>query len=92
MNEFIKLKDGIDFAKLLEFGFMEDEVNCEKGDHYYHLNNYYIQIDDFRITVNMLDRHIDILCLASEKRLYNMFNLKSLYQLVSNNMVELIMK
>lgn len=92
MNEFIKLKDGIDFKELVKYGFEEDPVNCEKGDTYYHLNNYYIEIGDFRITVNILDRHIDILCLVSEGGLYNIFNLKPLYQLIIDDMVEIFSK
>lgn len=87
--EFIRLKDDVDFGKLNEFGFEEDSANCEKGDHYYHLNNYYIQVGkDFRVTVNMLDRHIDILCLTSETGLHNMFNIKPLYDLISFGLTE----
>ena len=93
VNEFIKLKDGVGFNKLIEYGFEEDPVNCKKGDTYYHLNNYYIQVNDtFRITVNMLDRHIDILCLVNESGLYNIFNLKPLYQLITNGLVEVYSK
>lgn len=88
MNEYIKLKDDIEFKKLKKYGFFEDEVNCEEGDHYYHLNNYYIEIGNFRITVNMIDRHIDILCLSNETGVHNIFNLKPLYDLIVNNMVE----
>jgi len=87
--DFIKLKDDINFKELFKFGFVEDPTNCEYGDTYYHLNNYYLQIGDFRITVNTISRHIDILCLAKEKGLHNIFNLKPLYGLISNDMVEL---
>lgn len=88
---YIKLKDFIDFKKLEEFGFQEDPANCEPGDHHYHMNNYFIQIDDhFRITVNMIDRHIDVLCLAEEKSLYNIFNLKPLFDLIASDLVEVV--
>jgi len=86
---FIKLKDDIDFGKLEALGFIEDPANCEPGDTYYHLNNYYLQIGDFRITVSTISRHIDILCLVREVGLHNIFNLKPLYDLISSGMVEL---
>jgi len=85
--ECIKLKNDIDFTELDKFGFMEDPTNCEPGDHYYHLNNYYNQIGDFRITVNTHSRRIDILCLARKAELYNIYNLKPLYDLISGGMV-----
>lgn len=89
--KFIKLKDDVDFKILKTFGFQEDEANCEFGDSYYHLNNYYIQVNkDFRITVNTNNRHIDILCLAEEHGLYNIFNLKPLYDLISIGITEVV--
>jgi hypothetical protein len=87
--EHIRLKKEVDFKKLIEFGFEEDQANCEIGDHYYHLNNYFVQVGkEFRVTVNILDRHIDVLCLASEPGLHNMFNIKPLYDLLSSGLVE----
>ena len=87
--ESIKLKDNIDLNLLKEFGFQKDINNCESGDHYYHLNNYFIEIGNFRITVNTVYRNIDILCLAKDAELYNIGNLKPLYELISKDMVEL---
>lgn len=91
--EFMRLKEDVEFKNLVDFGFEEDPANCEKGDHYYHLNNYYTQVGkDFRVTVNMIDRHIDVLCLAKESGLHNMFNVKPLFDLFSNGLVEVFKK
>ena len=86
--ECIKLKNDIDFTKLITFGFTEDPANCEPGDTYYHGNNFYKQIGDFRITVNIHSRRIDMLCLAKETGLHNIYNLKPLYDLISSGMIE----
>ncbi len=93
-NDFVRLKKEVDIETLSNYGFIKDPANCEdEGDTYYHLNNYYLQIgSDFRITVNTIDRHIDILCLAKESVLYNMFNLKPLFILFETGYVELINK
>lgn len=91
--EFVKLKDDVDFEKLKEFGFEEDPNNCEVGDHYYHLNNYYIQVgEDFRVTVNMLNRCIDVLCLPKVTSVYNMFNVTPLFDLMTSGLVEAFKK
>jgi len=92
MNQYIKLKDNINLNKLAQYGFIEDPTNCEHPeDHYYHLNNWFCQINnEFRITVNTNNRHIDILCYVEETGLFNIFNLKPLYNLIKDNMVESI--
>jgi hypothetical protein len=91
--EFVKLKDEVNFEKLTDFGFVEDDSNCEKGDVYYHLNNYYVQAGkDFRVTVNILDRHIDVLCLAQETGVHNIFNVKPLFELLTSGLVEIVKK
>ena len=91
--ECIKLKKDVDFKQLIAFGFEEDSANCEPGDHYYHLNNYYAQVGrNFRITVNMLDGHIDVLCLANESGLHNIFNIKPLFDLLTSGLVEVYKK
>lgn len=91
--ESIKLKKEVDFKELIQFGFEEDPSNCDAGDHYYYMNNYYVQVGkDFRVTINMHDRHIDVLCLASEPGLHNMFNIKPLYDLLSSGLVEVFKK
>lgn len=88
--ECIRLKDSVPFQKLIELGFVEDPVNCEEGDHYY-LNNYYFSVtEEFRITVNLLSRHIDVLCLPKDTGLHNMFNLKPLHDLLINGLVEVV--
>lgn len=88
--EFIKLKDDVPFQNIAKFGFEEDFANCEDPrDHYYHLNNYYCQVNkEFRITVNMNSRRIDILCLPSDVGVHNISNIKPLYDLISNGLVE----
>lgn len=89
MTEFIKLKDSVNIDELTKFRFNKDPANCEdEEDHYYWLNNYFYDMDEWRITVNTVDRHIDILCLCKESGLHNIFNLKPLFDLISNNMVE----
>lgn len=85
----VKLKKGIGLDKLFAFGFEEDQANCEKGDTYYHLNNYYVQKGDFRITVSTISGHVDILCLAKESGLYNMFDLTPLFDLMTSGLVEI---
>lgn len=88
--DYIKLKDDVPFHILTRFGFEEDSANCEPGDHYYHLNNYYIQINnEFRITVYMTNRCIDILCLPSDTCVHNIYNIKPLFDLISNGLVEI---
>lgn len=88
--EYLKLKEDVPFSELEKYGFEKDATNCEDPeDHYYWLNNYYAQVhDDFRITVNMNERSIDVLCLCEETGLHNISNLKPLYDLIINNLVE----
>lgn len=87
---FIKLKDNIQFNELEKFGFEEDTVNCEQGDYYYYLNNYYAQIDkEFRISINMHSRYIELLCLPSDLSVHNIYNLKPLVDLIINDLVEI---
>lgn len=93
-NDFVRLKKEVNIKVLHNYGFIKDPANCEdEGDTYYHLNNYYLQTgDNFRITVNTFDGHIDILCLAHESVLYNMFNLEPLFELFEAGYVELVSK
>lgn len=84
----VRLKKDVPFKTLKEYGFVEDDANCEPGDHYYHGNNYYLEKGDFRITVNMHDRHIDILCLAKETGVHNIFEVKPLFDLFTSGLVE----
>lgn len=89
---YIKLKDDVPFnALVLDYGFIEDEANCEHPeDHYYWLNNYYYQAnDDFRITINMLSRKLEVLCLAKEERLHQMSELIPVIELVQDGLLEI---
>ena len=83
------INDTIDFYQLSKYGFTEDPVNCEHPeDHYYYLNNWFWQHGDFRITVNTLDRKLDILCLAKNRELYNIYDFDVLYDLFKDGLVE----
>ena len=86
----IKLKDDVDFEKLKELGFEPDPANCDHpADHYYHLNNYYAAVgENFRVTVNTVNRSVDVLCLAGSAGLHNMANIKPLFDLLSSGLVE----
>ncbi|ASJ54840.1 hypothetical protein BP422_15465 [Brevibacillus formosus] len=83
----IKLKDGINISRLTDHGFSEDPANCEVGDTYYHLNNYFAEIGDFRVTVSTISGHVDILCLTKESGLHNMFDLSPIANLFSSGLV-----
>lgn len=91
-NKCVRLKKGINIEALRNYGFIEDPQNCEdEGDTYYHLNNYFLQLgSDFRITVSTNDGHIDILCLAKESALHNVFNLSPLFELFEAGYVEFV--
>jgi len=87
----MKIKKDVPLSTLLDFGFIEDPVNCDHPeDTYYHLNNYYIQIHDhFRITVNIFSKQIEILYLSNSDGLSNTSNLDILYELFVNNLIEI---
>lgn len=90
---YIKLKDNVPFdALVLDYGFIKDEANCENPeDHYYWLNNYYYQgNNDFRITINMLNRKLEILCLAKEEELYQLSELIPIMELIEDGLLEII--
>ena len=89
MSNYIKLKDCVSFDDLIKYGFVEDEANCEAGDTYYHLNNWYTQIGNFRVTINIHSRHIDILCLPKDRVIHNMYNLSVIYRLITDGLVDL---
>ena len=83
------IKNSIEFNQLTKYGFTEDPANCEcSEDHYYHLNNWFWSYKDFRITVNTLNRSLDILCLAKDRELYNIYNFDVLYKLFEDGLVE----
>lgn len=86
----MKLKDNIPLERLSDYGFIKDPVNCDHPeDTYYHLNNYYIQIhDNFRITVNMFSKRIEILCLSDGQGVENTSNLDVLYDLFADDLIE----
>jgi hypothetical protein len=84
----LKLKEEVDFKELIKYGFEEDPTNCENiEDHYYFLNNYYYQDDQFRVVVGMLNRNIEILCLPKELELLQTSMLEPLYNLIKDNLV-----
>lgn len=85
----MKLKRDINFNDLIQYGFVEDEVNCEHPeDHYYHLNNYYNQIHEkFRIVINVHSRNIEIFCLSDG--LENTDNLNVLYRMIRDGIIEI---
>lgn len=88
-NGFVRLKKNVSIEELKSFGFEPDPVNCELGDTYYHLNNYYVPIgDSFRVTISIHGGQVDILCLSQTGQLENMYDLKLLYDMFSSDMFE----
>lgn len=88
----IKLKDEISLELLKSYGFAPDQANCEHPeDRYYYLNNYYKQINkNFRVTINAIDRHIDILCLPDDTVVHNIYNVSVLYNLIADGLTEVV--
>lgn len=83
------IKDTVNFNQLSEYGFVEDEANCnDPEDHYYYLNNWYCQNGNFRITVSTLSKRLDILCLAKDRELYNIYDFDVLFDLFNDGLIE----
>lgn len=85
----MKIRDGVDFEYLKTIGFVEDEGNVSKGDHYYGSNNYYYEFDEeSRLVVNMLDREISILTLSND-RLCGVYNLDKILEMFKLGIIEI---
>lgn len=90
----MKLKKDIEFNKLKLYGFIEDEANCEEGDHYCDSNNYYYEFNNsygarFRLVVNILTREFGLLALSEEVGLIQLYELDIFVSLIRDELVEI---